>query len=140
MKKDAKPIQHAPHAVPEKKKPAYRAELDRLLEIGVITKVQGHTPWINSIVPAVKTNGEIRLCLDPKDLNNAMERNHYYNKTVLEIQAELGAADAKVFTLLDAKCGFWMAQLNRPGSFLMTFNMPWGRFRWLRLPFGLKIS
>ena len=140
MRKDAKPVQHAARVVPEKKKPAYLKELQRLMRLGIITPVSEHTPWVNSIVPATKTNGEIRLCLDPKDLNENMERNPFYCRTVAEIQAELGRTKPRWFTLLDAKCGFWMVLLSRISSFLTTFNTPWGKYRWLRLPFGLKVS
>ena len=140
LKKDAVPVQHAPRTVPEKKKEAYIAELKRLCELQIIVPVNTHTEWINSIVPAVKSNGDIRLCLDPKDLNANMERNPYYSRTVEEVQAELGTASARMFTLLDAKSGFWMVHLDEESSYLTTFNTPWGKFRWLRLPFGLKVS
>ena len=57
LKSDGKPVQHAPRQVPEKKKAAYKAELERLTHAGIIEKKDGHTPWINSIVPAVKPVG-----------------------------------------------------------------------------------
>ena len=47
---------------------------------------------------------------------------------------------AKVFSVLDAKAGFLQIKLNEESSLLRTFNTPIGRFRWLRLPFGLKCS
>ena len=75
LKKGAIPVQHAPRRLPEKKKDAYRAELDRLVWEGIIVKE----------VPAVKSDGSIRLCLDPKNLNDNMERNPYYMKTVDEL-------------------------------------------------------
>jgi len=69
LKPDAQPVQHPPRAVPEKKKEAYKNELERLCSLGIIEPVAGHTDWINSIVPVAKPDGSIRLCLDPKDLN-----------------------------------------------------------------------
>ena len=47
-----------------------------------IKEVQEYTEWINSIVPVKKPNGSLRLCLDPKDLNKAVKRNQWYNRTV----------------------------------------------------------
>lgn len=47
---------------------------------------------------------------------------------------------AKVFSVLDAKSGFLQIELDEASSLLTTFNTPIGRFRWLRLPFGLKCS
>lgn len=47
---------------------------------------------------------------------------------------------AKVFSVLDAKSGFLQIELDEASSLLTIFNTPIGRFRWLRLPFGLKCS
>lgn len=49
----------------------------------------------------------------------------------------LNLAKAKVFTVLDAKDGFWHVALDEPSSFLTTFWTPFGRYRWLRMPFGI---
>ena len=45
---------------------------------------------------------------------------------------------AKVFTVLDVACGFWHVVLDEQSSFLTTFNTPFGRYRWKRMPFGIK--
>ena len=42
-----------------------------------------------------------------------------------------------MFSTVDAKNGFWHVELDDDSSRLTTFNSPFGRFRWLRLPFGL---
>ena len=44
---------------------------------------------------------------------------------------------AKIFTKLDVKNGFWHIELNQESSYLTTFNTPFGRYRWKRMPFGL---
>ena len=79
LKPDAQPVQHPPRAVPEKKKAAYKEELERLCSSGIIEPVVGHTDWINSVVPFSKPDESIRLCLDPNDLNKSIERNQYYS-------------------------------------------------------------
>ena len=33
-----------------------------------------------------------------------------------------------------------MVDLDSESSLLTTFNTPWGKYKWLRLPFGLKVS
>ena len=43
-----------------------------------------------------------------------------------------------MFTVVDAKNGFWQVQLDDESSYLTTFGTPWGRFRWLRMPFGIS--
>ena len=105
---------------------------------GIIEPVQGDTDWINSVVPVSKPDGSIRLCLDPKDLNKSIKRNQYCSKTIDEVSAELHRG--KYFTLGDAASGYWMVELDNESSLLTTFNTPWGKYKWLRLPFGLKVS
>ncbi len=97
-----------------------------------------HTEWINSILPVKKPVGSLRLCLDPKDLNQAIKRNQWYSRTIDDILPEL--ADSKYFSLLDAKSGYWHVPLDRESSLLTTFNTPWGKYRRLRLPFGLRVA
>ena len=128
-----KPVQHPPYDVEISLKPPYKAELERLTQLGVIKEVREHTEWINSIVPVKKPDGSLRLCLDPKHLNQAIKRNQWYSRTVDDILPEL--ADSKYFSLLDSKSGYWHVPFNKESSFLTTFNTPWGKYRWLRLPF-----
>ena len=129
LKPDVQPIQHPPRAVPEKRKEAYKDELERLCSLGIIEPVAGHTDWINSIVPVAKPDGSIRLCLDPKDLNRSIKRNQYYSKTIDEVSAELH--DSRYFTVVDAKSGYWLVELDSESSLLTTFNTPWGKYKWL---------
>lgn len=44
---------------------------------------------------------------------------------------------AKVFSILDAKCSFWQIPLDRASSKLTTFMSPHGRYRFLRMPYGI---
>ena len=110
----------------------------RLVKEGIITEVHEHTEWINSMVPVMKEDGSLRLCLDPKDLNKAIKRNQWYARTLDDIPPEL--AQSKYFIVKDATSGFWHILLNFRSSLLTTFNTPWGKHRWLRMPFGLKVS
>ena len=44
---------------------------------------------------------------------------------------------AKVFTVLNIRSGFWHITLDEPSFFLTTFQTPFGRYRWKRMPFGI---
>ena len=43
-------------------------------------------------------------------------------------------------TVKNATSGYWHILLDLASSLVTTFNTPWGKFRWLHLPFGLKIA
>ena len=138
LKDSYKPVKHPPRSVPLGMQSAYKAELDRLVKESIITEVHEHTEWINSIVPVMKEDGSLRLCLDPKVLNKAIERDQWYARTLDDILPEL--AQSKYFTVKDEKSGFCHILLDLRSSLLPTFNTPWGKYRWLRMPFGLKVS
>ena len=44
------------------------------------------------------------------------------------------------FSVIDTKSSYWMVWLDKESSLLTTFNTPWGKFKWLWLPFGLLES
>lgn len=133
------PVQHPPRQVPVHIQPAYKKELERLLELGIITEIQNEfTPWVNSTVVTPKADGSIRLCLDPRDLNKAVKRNTYYTRTIDDVIPQVSGSTH--FSILDARSGYWQVMLDEESSKLCTFSTPWGKFRWNRLPFGLTCS
>ena len=106
--------------------------MDRL---GVIERVQEPTDWVNSMVIVTKPNGKLRICIDPRDLNKAIKREHYPMKTIEEVIMRM--PNAKIFSVLDASSGYWQVKLDRDSAKLCTFNTPFGRYMFNRLPFGL---
>ena len=106
--------------------------------LGVITHVDEPTDWVSSITYVQKANGKLRLCLDPRDLNEAIRRDHHKTPTMEEVAHEF--AHSRFFTKLDAHHGYWSIVLDQDSSMLTTFNSPFGRYCFLRLPFGLVCS
>ena len=86
----------------------------------------------------MKSNGSLRLCLNAEDLNKAIERNQWYSRMIDDMLPEL--AKSKYKTLKDVTSGYWHIVLVLASSLLTMFNTLWGKFRWLRLPFRLKIA
>ena len=76
------------------------------------------------------------MCFDPCDLNEAIKRQHYSIPTPEEVQSKLSGKS--IFTILDEKDGYWQVKLDKSSSELCTFSSPWGRYRFKRLPFGIK--
>ena len=131
-----RPVQHAPRTVPVALRKKVKAELDSMEAAGVITTVSEPSEWISSMVVVPKKDGKIRLCIDPRDLNRAVQREHYPFPTVEEIATRLDGA--KVFTVLDMHKGFWHIKIDEKSSKLTTFNTPFGRYKYQRLPFGIS--
>ena len=107
---------------------------------GIIMKFKEGEPtaWVNNLVYRRKPNGQLRICFDPKDLNKAIHREHHVILTLEEILPKL--VGAKFFSIVDSKCGYWNVKLNLESSYLTTFNLPFGRYRFLGMPFGIKMS
>lgn len=130
------PVVHPPRRIPVALRETLRQELLQMTEQEIIAPVTEPTAWVNSMVVIKKKNNAIRICLDPRELNRAVKRSHYPMPTVEEVATNL--SNVKVFTVLDARSGFWQVKLDEASSHLTTFNTPYGRFRWKRLPFGIK--
>ena len=130
------PVQHAPRRVAVALRPQLKETLDALEAQGVIAQVTTPTKWISSMVAVPKKNGKLRICLDPKDLNHAIQRENYQLPTVEDIATRLHGA--KVFTVMDVRNGFWHVSLDEESSYLTTFQTPFGRYRWRRMPFGIS--
>ena len=78
------------------------------------------------------------VCLDPRDLNKSILRENYPMKTVEEVAAKVN--NAKVYSVLDASKGYWQIKLTKDSQKYITFNTPFGRYKYLRLPFEIKSS
>ena len=103
--------------------------VEKLREMEVnhqIIKVEEPTESVSSMVVALKKD-KVRICIDPRDLNKAIKREHHPMKTVEEVVSTISGA--KLFSVLDAKSGFLHIKLDYESSLLTTFNTPVGRYR-----------
>lgn len=118
--------------------PARRIPIPDQLEMHhIITEFVETTDWVSNLV-LVKRNNKIRICIDPIMLNCALKRRHYQIPTIKKLLPEL--TKANIFTTCDVKSGFWQVTLDEESSRLTTFWMPCGRYRWLRMPFGISAA
>ena len=113
-----------------------KKELNQMEEDKVITKVNTPTPWGSSLVTQKKPTGKLRMCLNPQKLNIALKREHCYKPVLDDILPKL--QNAKIFSVLDLKAGYWHVKLDEESSYLTAFNTPFERYRWLRMPFGIN--
>ena len=68
-----KPVQHPPRRVPVAISERLQEALENLESREIVARVTTPTPWISSMVVVAKPNGTLRICLDPKDLNRALQ-------------------------------------------------------------------
>jgi hypothetical protein len=139
LKENAVPVVNPPRKVPEALKSRFKAELDRMVFDGIITKVTEPTAWVNSTVLIEKPKtGKLRVCIDPKALNDAICRPHYPMLTLEDVTNDLSGASH--FSILDITHAYWSVKLDHESSLLTCFSTPFGRYRYLRLPFGISSS
>ncbi|KAK2173586.1 hypothetical protein NP493_866g01020 [Ridgeia piscesae] len=115
---------------------AVKAELNNMVESGVIRSVTEPTDWCAAMVPVIKKTGAVRICVDLKQLNTAVRREHHMLPSLEDIAPKL--AESKVFSTLDAASGFWQIPIDEDSQLLTTFITPFGRYAFCRLPFGIS--
>ena len=76
LRDDAKSTIHPPKKIPLSLMLKLQKTLEQMTEMGVISKVNKATDWVNSLVIVEKKDGSLRICLDPKDSNKSIKREH----------------------------------------------------------------
>ena len=151
LKPDAVPAKHRPRRVPVHLQDTFHEEIERLVKIDVLEKVTEPTEWVNSFVIVEKVidssnahspnhviKKSIRLCIDPTDLNEALEREPYYSRSIDELISMF--AGAKVFTIVDMDKGYWQVVLHPESRKLTCMAFDIGRYQFKRLPMGSKVA
>ena len=136
IKPNSVPVVNPPLRLPVSLRSKFKVELDAMVDQQILAPVITPTPWVSSMVVAQKKDGRVRICLDPQRLNKVIMRSHYPLPTIEEVTTRL--SNAKVFSVLDAKTGFWQVKLTEATSHLTMFNTPFGWYRWKRMPFGIS--
>ena len=150
LKPDHKLARHAPRKVPVHLEAAFKEEIESLVKQGILEEVKEHTDWVNSYVIVEKDTGnqhapnhtvkkKLRIRLDPRDLNEALEREPYHTRSVDEITAKLQGMTV-FFTIVDFKKGYWIVVLHPDSRRLTCMALPFGRFQWTHLPIGTVVA
>ena len=100
---------------------------------GVIHR--GPSEWTTPIVSVMKKNGDVRICVDLKRLNEALVPEKFVMPTMDELLPKL--AGATVFIKLEASSGFWSIPLDKESSHLTCSLTSFGRYAFDRLCVGI---
>ena len=133
---NVKPVIQRCRKVPYARYDKIKHTLVDLEKRGVIASVDRPTEWVHNLVITEKRDGRMRVCLDPKPLNVAIKRERYEIPTPADVQSRLSGMC--VFTVIDMQDAYWHVRLSPESSYLCTFHTPWGRKRFLRMPFGIS--
>ena len=85
VKPVAQPMRHVPFSLRDK----LEQKLNELVDLDVIERAEGPTPWISPVVIVPKPNGDIRLCVDMRQANSAIVRERHPIPTVDEVLHDL---------------------------------------------------
>ena len=128
-------MQNHPHRVPLSLKTELKRKLEEMVNQGAIAWVTDPTPWINNLVVIRKPN-KLRICIDPYYLNKAIRHNHHPTPTVEEIATKM--RKARLFSVVEAKDGFFQVVLDESSSNLTTCWTPFATILWLQMPFRIS--
>ena len=136
LKPDSKPYQVPPRHVAYVLQKPFKEELKQLQELDIIAPlgVDKMAEWCNSFVVVPKANGEVQLCLDPVQLNQALIRLIHRGPTHNDILPKLN--NVQHMSIINASLGYHNIKSDNQSSYLTTFACPFGRYRYKCLPFG----
>ena len=114
------------------------AELDRLVEKGILTPVD-YSEWAAPTVYVKKKSREIRVCADfSTGLNDALKDHHYPLPTPEEVFTKLNGG--KLFSKIDLSEAYLQIPVEDDSSKLLCISTHRGLLKFNRLPFGIKVA
>jgi hypothetical protein len=134
LKPGSKPVKQKSRQFNPLLLPIIEKELKRLLEAKIIVPLR-YSEWVANLVPVRKKNGEIRLCVDFRNLNRCSLKDNYpLPKMDHILQRVVGA---KRISMLDGYSGYNQISVVEEDKNKTTFTTPWGTFMYEKMPFGL---
>ena len=138
LKADAIPVTYPPRRVPKRLQERLKNTLDRLEKANIISKSEGPTEWQHPLVIVEKTDTNLRLCLDPKHLNEQIMDDKFQIPKIEEMCDDL--ANKKYYSIVDLRESFYQIPICTESAKLCTFGTCFGSYKFERLPFGIKIA
>lgn len=132
VKPVAQPLRRLPFSLREK----VEKKLEDLESRDIIEKTNGPTPWVSPLLVVPKGQNDVRICLDFRQANRAIQRERHPIPTVDEIIHEMNSA--AIFSKIDLKEGFHQIELEESSRYITTFVTSKGLYRYKRLMFGIN--
>ena len=136
INKNVKPVAQPVRRLPFGLRDKVDKKLDELLQEDIIEEVPcGPTEWTSPLVVVPKPDGDIRICVDMRRANGAIERERHPIPTIEEVLHDLNGST--VFSKLDLRWGFHQIELDEESRQITTFVTHRGLYRYKRLMFGI---
>uniref|UniRef100_A0A7N2N597 RNA-directed DNA polymerase n=1 Tax=Quercus lobata TaxID=97700 RepID=A0A7N2N597_QUELO len=135
VKKGVRPVKQAQRRFRPELIPQIETEVNKLIEAGFIREVQ-YPEWIANIVPVKKKNGQIRVCVDFRDLNNACPKDDF-PLPITEVMVD-ATTGHEALSFMDGSSGYNQIRMNPKDEQLTAFRTPKGIYCYKVMPFGLK--
>src|ERR1044072_791465 len=137
IRQDKRPVKQAPRRFAPEVVLKIKEEIERLLRSKFIRTAR-YVDWLANVVPVIKKNGTLRVCIDFRDLNAATP-NDEYPMPVADMLVD-SAAGHEYLSLLDGYSGYnqiFIAEEDVPKT---AFRCPGalGTYEWVVIPFDLK--
>ena len=137
VKEDVAPVVQPLRRPPFNLREKIERKLDELESMDIIEKVNSPSRWVSPVVVVPKPNGEVRLCIDMKQANCAVEqRERYPIPTIDEVLQDM--SNSTVFSKLDLRWGYHQIELSEESREITTFITHRGMYRYKRLMFGIS--
>lgn len=112
-----------------------KIEVEKLLHAGFIYPIPLPN-WVSNIVPVMKKQGTIRVCVDYRDVNHVYPKENYPATFINQIVDDY--VGCKIYLFMDGFSGYSQINILPMDQPKITFICPWGIFSYRKLPFGLK--
>ena len=132
--KDGKPYHAKPYPVPYSQEQKLRDEIRRLVEYGVLRKVN-RSEWACPMFTIAKPDGSLRSLADLRELNKRIKRKPFPLPKINDLLQKLEGFHFA--TSLDLNMGYYHIELTPNSARLCTIVLPWGKYEYVRLPMGL---
>ncbi|XP_063534905.1 uncharacterized protein K02A2.6-like [Cydia strobilella] len=133
-----KPVSQPYRRIPIPLEEKVNSKLIELQEADIIEEVNGPSQWVSAMVPVLKENGDLRICIDMRRANEAIIRENHPLPTMDELLPHF--RQAKFFSRLDIKNAFHQLEIDEDSRHITTFSTSKGLFRYKRLMFGVSCA
>ena len=135
---DVKPVAQPHRRIPFSLRKKVEEKISELEKKDIIEPIDGPTNWVSPIVcvPKPKNKEAIRMCIDMRAVNKAVERERHIMPTMTEVMAEVSGA--KWFSKLDLNDGYHQLELDEESRNMTVFSTHLGLRRFKRLSFGIN--